>query len=104
MPSNFPARNVYIAAKFKADQLPDEFTLGDGVEYGGFTNRPLDVDFTYRVFLRAYTVEKVCYHDSKSMVSSNISVKFTCSKCYYIEINLDCREVYNHRLQITLHL
>ncbi|XP_048762556.1 tyrosine-protein phosphatase Lar-like isoform X5 [Ostrea edulis] len=64
MPSNFPARNVYIAAKFKADQLPDEFTLGDGVEYGGFTNRPLDVDFTYRVFLRAYTVEKTLYKSS----------------------------------------
>ncbi|XP_056019779.1 receptor-type tyrosine-protein phosphatase F-like isoform X15 [Ostrea edulis] len=64
MPSNFPARNVYIAAKFKADQLPDEFTLGDGVEYGGFTNRPLDVDFTYRVFLRAYTVEKDLYTSS----------------------------------------
>jgi hypothetical protein len=70
MPSNFPARNVYIAAKFKADQLPDEFTLGDGVEYGGFTNRPLDVDFTYRVFLRAYTVERV-----RSVKRRNCDVK-----------------------------
>ncbi|XP_062594902.1 receptor-type tyrosine-protein phosphatase F-like isoform X2 [Saccostrea cucullata] len=64
MPSSYPARNVYIAAKFKADQLPEEFTLGDGVEYGGFTNRPLEVDNTYRVFLRAYTVEMTLYKSS----------------------------------------
>ncbi|XP_078318089.1 receptor-type tyrosine-protein phosphatase delta-like isoform X3 [Crassostrea virginica] len=65
MPVNFPARNVYIAAKFKAEYLPSEFVLGDGAEYGGFTNRPLDRDTKYQVFLRAYTVELTLYTSSQ---------------------------------------
>ena len=81
MPVNFPARNVYIAAKFKAEYLPSEFVLGDGAEYGGFTNRPLDRDTKYQVFLRAYTVElvgnrvRVAQHCTES---SNANICMVC--------------------------
>lgn len=59
MPPSQPASKPYIAAKFSANKLPSLFTLGDGDEYEGFTNRPLNKDWKYLVFLRAHTVEKV---------------------------------------------
>ena len=59
LPVEHSASKPYIAAKFSANRLPSLFTLGDGDEYEGFMNRPLNKDWKYRVFLRAHTVEQV---------------------------------------------
>ncbi|XP_063436360.1 tyrosine-protein phosphatase Lar-like [Mytilus trossulus] len=62
-PSVF-ARKPYIAAKFSSHRLPWLFILGACDEYEGFTNRPLNKDWRYRVFLRAHTVEQDLYTTS----------------------------------------
>ncbi|XP_071170890.1 receptor-type tyrosine-protein phosphatase S-like isoform X21 [Mytilus edulis] len=64
LPPTFSASKPYIAAKFSSNRLPSLFTLGDGDEYEGFTNRPLNKDWRYRVFLRAHTVEQGLYKSS----------------------------------------
>ncbi|VDI79183.1 receptor-type tyrosine-protein phosphatase delta [Mytilus galloprovincialis] len=65
LPPTFSASKPYIAAKFSSNRrLPSLFTLGDGDEYEGFTNRPLNKDWRYRVFLRAHTVEQDLYTTS----------------------------------------
>jgi len=43
----------YIAARFGKPKLLKKFTLGDNQVYDGFTNRPLNRDQTYYVFVRA---------------------------------------------------
>jgi len=63
-----PAEKPYIAAKFEASRLQEYFRLGDKGQYGSYMNRPLDRDYQYRVFLRAYTVETVCMNVSPSLV------------------------------------
>ncbi|XP_052090699.1 tyrosine-protein phosphatase Lar-like isoform X2 [Mytilus californianus] len=65
LPPSFSASKPYIAAKFSANRLPSLFTLGDGDEYEGFINRPLNKDWRYRVFLRAHTVEQGLYKSSE---------------------------------------
>ena len=64
LPLEHSASKPYIAAKFSANRLPSLFTLGDGDEYEGFMNRPLNKDWKYRVFLRAHTVEQDLYTTS----------------------------------------
>ncbi|CAC5370851.1 PTPRD [Mytilus coruscus] len=64
LPPTYSASKPYIAAKFSANRLPSLFTLGDGDEYEGFINRPLNKDWRYRVFLRAHTVEQDLYTTS----------------------------------------
>ena len=49
----------YITAKFQAMGLPKQFYLGNGQEYSSFKNRKLDSDDSYKVFLRAYSVDEV---------------------------------------------
>ncbi|KAK3612593.1 hypothetical protein CHS0354_042101 [Potamilus streckersoni] len=63
-PVTFPAMQPYIAAKFTPKGFPSEFTLGTGGQVGGYNNRPLDPDRSYRVFLRAYTVKTSLYKSS----------------------------------------
>ncbi|KAI1290100.1 Tyrosine-protein phosphatase Lar [Halotydeus destructor] len=43
----------YIAAKFSRRTMPNTFVLGDGIKYGGFTNRPLLSGLNYQIFVRA---------------------------------------------------
>ena len=43
---------VYIAANLSMGQEKDPFQLGDGMEYGGFTNYPLKPGVFYEVGLR----------------------------------------------------
>ncbi|XP_076462562.1 LOW QUALITY PROTEIN: tyrosine-protein phosphatase Lar-like [Babylonia areolata] len=62
----------YIAARFEAHALLPYFLLGDGQEYGAFFNRPLLSDRTYRVFLRAYSVDQRLY--TSSPYSEHLSV------------------------------
>ena len=45
------AMNVYIAANLTEAQLADGFTLGDGGDYGGYTNHKLDPGVRYNVGL-----------------------------------------------------
>ena len=59
MPVHFPASRPYIAARFIPRRLPSQFELGSGLQEGGFFNRQLDPDKSYKVFLRAYTVKHV---------------------------------------------
>ncbi|BFZ17029.1 hypothetical protein BsWGS_20067 [Bradybaena similaris] len=59
-----PASHPYIAARFESQSLPSEFSLGNNQEYGSFTNRLLNVDSRYRVFLRAYSVDQRLYTSS----------------------------------------
>lgn len=44
---------AYVAAKFPRRTMPGTFSLGDGIKYGGFLNRPLRKDLTYQIFVRA---------------------------------------------------
>lgn len=60
-PVDMPSLNPYIAARFEANSLPDVLKLGNKQMYDSHTNRPLDSDHTYRVFLRAYSVDPVSY-------------------------------------------
>eukprot|EP00118_Oscarella_pearsei_P023283 m.275784 g.275784 ORF g.275784 m.275784 type:complete len:1931 (+) comp40604_c0_seq9:2253-8045(+) len=47
------AGTIYVAARFQSRQdFPTEFILGDGREYGGFTNGPLKAGTTYAYALR----------------------------------------------------
>eukprot|EP00058_Branchiostoma_floridae_P015952 XP_002601440.1 hypothetical protein BRAFLDRAFT_281312 [Branchiostoma floridae] len=48
-----PAR-PYIAAKYKAEDFPTAFTVGDGSRVNGFYNKPLETGKHYVAFLRAY--------------------------------------------------
>lgn len=59
MSTDIPAAHPYIAARFESQSLPPEFYLGNNQEYGSFSNRPLNVNDGYRVFLRAYSVDQV---------------------------------------------
>ena len=62
------ASKPYIAARYDSRRLPSEFLLGNGLEYGGYINRPLDKDREYNIFLRAYSVDKVtCEGRRKTM-------------------------------------
>ncbi|XP_067679322.1 tyrosine-protein phosphatase Lar-like isoform X10 [Haliotis asinina] len=60
-----PASYPYIAARFDSRNLPPEFDLGNGQEYGAFFNRRLDEDDHYKVFLRAYSVDPRLYTSSE---------------------------------------
>lgn len=68
MPSIYPGTRPYVAAKFDAARLPERFDLGDENEYGGYSNRPLDPDAKYRVFLRAITVDTVSNSSSDWLI------------------------------------
>ncbi|XP_070195997.1 tyrosine-protein phosphatase Lar-like isoform X3 [Littorina saxatilis] len=74
-----PATKPYIAARFEAHALPPQFNLGNGQEYGAFYNRPLDTDDSYRVFLRAYSVDPRLYTSSRysDEIDSNYSTRHT---------------------------
>lgn len=63
MPNHQPATSPYIAARFDPRRLPGQFELGNERTEGGFHNRLLNADMKYKVFLRAYTVTKVCYEN-----------------------------------------
>ena len=43
----------YVAAKFERRNVPYTFSLGDGKEYGSMTNKRLDKEVRYRIFLRS---------------------------------------------------
>jgi len=45
----------YIAAEFKRGQLPAEFILGNGKNYGGYENVPLKPETRYKAYLRGVT-------------------------------------------------
>lgn len=53
--SSTPMESIgpYVAAKFARRTMPNTFTLGDGIKYGGFTNRILRPDINYQIFVRA---------------------------------------------------
>lgn len=53
--SSTPMESVgpYVAAKFARRTMPNTFILGDGIKYGGFTNRLLRPDINYQIFVRA---------------------------------------------------
>ncbi|XP_055886068.1 tyrosine-protein phosphatase Lar-like isoform X5 [Biomphalaria glabrata] len=61
---DLPATSPYIAARFESQSLPLEFTLGNGQEYGSFSNRILQANEKYKVFLRAYSVDPRLYTSS----------------------------------------
>ncbi|XP_076439826.1 receptor-type tyrosine-protein phosphatase delta-like isoform X2 [Babylonia areolata] len=67
-----PASHPYIAARFEAHALPPQFQLGNGQEYGAFYNRPLDMDDSYFVFLRAYSVDPRLYTSSRYSEEINL--------------------------------
>ena len=46
-------RPIYIAANVTEGQLEGGILLGDGMDYGGFTNYQLDPDMMYNVGLRS---------------------------------------------------
>lgn len=48
-----PTYRPYICAKFYQRDIPYTFALGDGREYDGFVNRPLEKERQYRIFVRA---------------------------------------------------
>ena len=52
----------YVAAKFPRRTMPNNFNLGDGIKYGGYTNRLLRSRVNYQIFVRAVvdTPQKVC--------------------------------------------
>jgi hypothetical protein len=62
MPVDMPATVPYISGRFDSFKLPSDFELGNMKQYGSFTNRRLDPDIVYKVFLRAYTVDPVRIH------------------------------------------
>ncbi|KAL8616015.1 hypothetical protein ACOMHN_014977 [Nucella lapillus] len=71
------ADHPYIAARFEAHALPDNFLLGDGQEYVAFLNRPLLPGRSYNVFLRAYSVDPRLY--TSSPYSDDITVSSSSS-------------------------
>ncbi|XP_036361663.1 receptor-type tyrosine-protein phosphatase F isoform X7 [Octopus sinensis] len=71
-PVDMPSLNPYIAARFEANSLPDVLKLGNKQMYDSHTNRPLDPDHTYRVFLRAYSVDPKLYTSSEYSASFQI--------------------------------
>ncbi|BFZ00058.1 hypothetical protein BsWGS_03097 [Bradybaena similaris] len=73
--TDMPASHPYIAARFESQSLPSEFYLGNNQEYGSFSNRPLNTDDRYRVFLRAYSVDQRLY--TSSDFSDEISISST---------------------------
>eukprot|EP00794_Sanderia_malayensis_P001275 gene1275-1406_t len=48
----------YVAAQFKAEDLPDAFVVGDGKTYNGFYNAPLQPSTVYKVHVRAGRKDK----------------------------------------------
>ena len=48
----------YIAAEFKADNLPKEFVVGDGKTYNGYRNAPLIPGTLYAVHVRAIAIDE----------------------------------------------
>lgn len=52
-----PEEHPYIAGMFEG-RAPNEFTVGNGVEYGAFTNRVLTAGKKYKAFVRVKV--KVC--------------------------------------------
>ncbi|XP_037094696.1 tyrosine-protein phosphatase Lar-like [Pollicipes pollicipes] len=48
-----PNYRPYITAKFYQRDIPYTFALGDGREYDGFVNKPLEKGKKYRIFVRA---------------------------------------------------
>ncbi|RUS75353.1 hypothetical protein EGW08_016875 [Elysia chlorotica] len=63
--------SYYIAAKLSALSLPLRFHLGNDHDYNGFKNIKLDYGKPYKVFLRAFSVDKGLF------TSSDYSVEFT---------------------------
>lgn len=53
---NLP-QGVYVAAKISRLKMRKEFLLGDGETYDNFTNKPLQPDQSYRVFVQAIVDE-----------------------------------------------
>lgn len=66
----------YVAAKFARRTMPNQFTLGDGIKYGGFVNRPLRAEVNYQIFVRAVvdTPQKVSFF--LSHVIFNLDLRF----------------------------
>ena len=54
----------YIAAEFKAADLPEEFVVGDGKTYNGYQNAQLIPGTVYAVYVRVIAVDPngVCRH------------------------------------------
>eukprot|EP00106_Octopus_bimaculoides_P006172 XP_014773614.1 PREDICTED: receptor-type tyrosine-protein phosphatase F-like isoform X10 [Octopus bimaculoides] len=73
-PVDLPSLKPYIAARFEANSLPDVLKLGNGQMYDSHTNRPLDPDHTYRVFLRAYSVDPKLYTSSEYSAPFRIKI------------------------------
>jgi len=58
-----PNIDPYVAARFLPRAIPRNFQLGDGRNYHGYDNIPLDKGVTFKIFLRAIvdTPQKVFY-------------------------------------------
>ena len=54
--TSLPGNVVYITARFKFEEVPTTFVIGDGKSYGGYFNGPLEGGFAYSYALRSYSV------------------------------------------------
>lgn len=65
---------VYIAAEFKPRDLPDIFVVGDGKNYGGYKNKPLQPGHSYRLFSRAFVKSGDIYTNSTSSLTQPVFI------------------------------
>jgi hypothetical protein len=56
--NSFAGTLFYITARFKYEEIPNTFIIGDEKWYGGYFNGPLERDFPYLYALRSYSVTK----------------------------------------------
>ena len=86
---------IYIAANVTEEQLERGIQLGDGMEYGGFMNYPLDPKAMYNVGLRStvagsetavYTVGNMTFSESPKINNTLVIISGCFPKC----ITLTC--------------